>query len=208
MNVEWLQFQIYFDEYVIIQDAEKDEILACDNGDCGIECRCGCERHCQGECGSGCYPNGYRYEPTTAQMVPPIPLMAMIHYLHNPEDLGGSVKNRGFLPKRTYELAKSNSTDPVQIWGLHFHEKVWQAPIDAVKGLSIIGALLVSFLWIYVAEEKTHVNNLFPRTLVSGIFQALASWMNEWAERPLANKAQEQLMYAWACVRTNLSCRL
>ena len=124
-------------------------------------------------------------------MIPPIPPTGMIHFLHKPEDLGDSVKNRRLLPKRTHKLADGDITNPVYGWGLHFQETVWQAPIDAVKGVSIVGALLISVLWIILAEQKIHVNNLLPGTFVLGVFQALASWMNEWAERPLNKKLKE-----------------
>jgi hypothetical protein len=174
---------------VHIEIAENEEIPACANGACGQGCRCGCEALCDGACGRGCY--GYRYDPTTAEMIPPIPLTGMMHYLDKPEELGDKIYNRSLLPKRANRLVQGNTTHHVEGWGLHFQEKVWEKPIDAVKLFSIFGAIAVVGLWIGLAAEKTNIGNVLPGALVLGVLQTLAAWMKEWAERPLAVKSKK-----------------
>jgi hypothetical protein len=169
--------------------AEKEEIPACANGACGQGCRCGCKILCGGACGRGCY--GYHYEPTTVEMIPPIPPTGMMHYLEKPEHLGNKIHNRGILPKRANELMQVNAAHQVEGWGLHFQEKVWEEPIDAVKLFSIFGAIAIVGLRICLATEKANISNMLPGALVLGMFQALAAWMKEWAERPLAEKSKK-----------------
>jgi hypothetical protein len=176
---------------VHIEVAENEEIPRCANGACGQGCRCGCEIPCDGACGRGCY--GYRYKPQEAKMIPPIPLTGMMHFLDKPEELSDEFSfNRDLLPKRANKLVlQDNATHYVEGWGLHFQEKVWETPIDEVKLFSIFGAIAVVGLGIGLSAEKTRIGNMLPGALVLGVFQALAAWMKEWAERPLAVKSKE-----------------
>ena len=122
-----------------------------------------------------------------------------MHLLNNPDkpEHGGleqSTTNRDLLPKCANELKMARgNTQRVSGWGLHFTEKVRDAPINAVKILGIICAILVVIFWLILVTEANLMSlaGIVPGAFVLSLFQTIATELENAAKRQLRKpKAQ------------------
>jgi hypothetical protein len=177
---------------VHIESNEEEQIPKCALDICpGADYACGCEESCTSECCKGYF--GYFYDPKKPQMIPPIPLTAMMHYLEMPQDLRDSKVQRARLPKRIDQLKIVAGMNAIEGWGLHFKEKVWETPFDVIKSIVLVVPFAVVGLWLYLTDEVKTLKNLrslLPASFLFTIFQVFASWLREWAERPIAERAK------------------
>jgi hypothetical protein len=112
--------------------------------------RCG-----RSACDTGCKDAiDYDYSPNPANLDPPIPRQAMMHFFHNPSHAGSKTFHYNTVPKRRSELILGDvSLKPG--WALVFQEKIsWEkiAVVEAVIGLS---SLAFAIGW-----SKTHNGNV------------------------------------------------
>jgi hypothetical protein len=115
----------------------------------------------------------------------------MMHYLEKPEELRYSKVQRAKLPKRADQLNFVVGMDATEGWGLHFKEKIWETPFDVLKTIYLVGPFVVVGLWLYLAEEVKSLKNLWallPASFLFTILQVFATWLREWAERPMLEK--------------------
>jgi len=89
-------------------------------------------------------------------------------------------------------VANTTARPHVDGWGLHFQEKVWTTPIDAVNWTTIVGAIVIAVLGVVLANDKWKITNFVPGALAFSVGQAIVAWMKEWAERPLFVKPKEK----------------
>ena len=173
-----------------ILDPDEEFIPQCPEEPCGQGCPCGCQSLCHGLCGKGCY--GYRYDPRKAAAVPPINPGPMLHFLEFPEHLKARTCNRGFLPKRSEALQQGPDQRPVEGWGLHFEEAVWEAPIIVIEWLSILGTVATVVVWTVLAERLWKLAGIPSGALCLAFFQALAKAMQKWAESKIKVKVKKE----------------
>ena len=195
-TTHFVQFQMYVPDYVHVESNEPEQIPECANGVCGESCTCNCHSSCDGHCGRGCY--GYKYDPAKANKKPPIPPTAMMHLLDKPSlhrGLKGSTYNRNALPKRATRLELGSDMQPVEGWGLHFTEKVWQLPMTVLRVVGIIAAVAAVIFWIcFVTREPSlvYLAGLLPAALVLAIFQAAATLLEDLAKQTLRAKSKKE----------------